>query len=321
MKNTQTQFLAIVPKNEKHWHELRAQDVTSTDVSALFGVSPYLSLFELWHRKRDHMVVEIEPTERMKWGTRLQDSIAAGIAEDQGWKIRRMNEYMRDPALRMGASFDFAVDGDKDGQYVDPDQTGGLLEIKNVDAIAFKEGWAVEGDDLEAPAHIELQVQHQLAVSGRAFAYLGALVGGNRVVLIKREPDEKIISSIRETVAGFWESIKVGNVPTPNFSRDAGFISRLYSYAEPGKVFDASSDRKISSLAVQYRDLGIQEKAAKAQRDAVKAEILSLIGDAEKVRGEGFSISAGVVGPARVEYDRDPYRDFRMFWRKTKEAK
>lgn len=300
---------AIVPKDEKHWHELRARDVTSTDVAALFGVSPYLTLFELWHRKRDKMVVEIEPTERMKWGNRLQDAIATGIAEDQGWKIRRMDEYVRDPALKMGSSFDYAI------------WDTGILEIKNVDALAFKEGWVVEGDELEAPPHIELQVQHQLAVSGRAFAWIGALVGGNRVVLIKREPDEKIITAIQETVAGFWESIDLGRVPQPDFSRDADFIARLYGYAEPGKVFDASTDASIASLAMRYRDLGQQVRELEKARDAAKAEILTRIGDAEKVKGADFTITANLVGPAKVEYERAGYRAFRVNWKKTKESK
>src|SRR5687768_166765 len=100
----------IEPKNEQHWRELRSQDITSTEVSALFGVSPYTTLFELWHRKRDRTVVDFESTERMKWGNRLQDAVATGIAEDQKWRIRRMTEYMRDPLLKMGASFDFAIE-------------------------------------------------------------------------------------------------------------------------------------------------------------------------------------------------------------------
>jgi len=64
-----------VPVDRNHWLELRRADVTSTEVGALFGISPYMTRFELWHQKRSSGVVDVEPSERMQWGTRLQDAI------------------------------------------------------------------------------------------------------------------------------------------------------------------------------------------------------------------------------------------------------
>jgi len=311
----------IVPKSEAEWLRLRTQDITSTEVAALFGVSPYTTLFELWHRKKENVVVEFEPTERMKWGNRLQDAIAAGIAEDNGWTIRRMTEYIREPNLKMGASFDFAiqsVNNFNDGGT--NDKVNGLLEIKNVDGLAFNQGWSVDGDDVEAPPHIELQVQHQLAVSGRAFAYLAALVGGNRVVLIKREPDPKIIDAIKSQVASFWFSIASGKEPVPDFYRDAKVISKLYGYAEPGKLFDARGDAEFAKLCAEHKALADIENTAKASKEAIKAQLIMKIGAAEKVLGDGFTISANSVGPAHIEYDREGYRNFRINWPRKKAA-
>jgi len=298
----------ITPKDQDHWLELRSQDITSTEVAALFGVSPYTTLFELWHRKKDGLVVELEENERMKWGNRLQDAIAHGIGLDQGWAIRHMKEYIRIPELKMGSSFDFAIEDD------------GLLEIKNVDSLAFQQGWIVDGDNIEAPPHIEIQIQHQLAVSGRTFCYLGALIGGNRVVLVKREPDKKIIDAIKSQVASFWFTIAAGKEPVPDFSRDAAFIAKLYGYAEPGKIFDARGDANFATLLREYKRLGDLEKETKESRDAIKAQILMKIGDAEKVTGDEYTISAGVVGPAHVEYNREGYRSFRVNWKKEKKA-
>jgi len=131
--NTET----IIPANESEWLALRTKDITSTDVAALFGLSPYCTLFELWHRKKNLTSVDFEATEWVKWGQRLQDSIAAGVAEDNGWVIRRMSEYVRIPELRIGASFDFSIET----EYERPSETfeKGLLEIKNVDSLAFRD--------------------------------------------------------------------------------------------------------------------------------------------------------------------------------------
>lgn len=299
----------IHPSDEAHWLSLRKQDVTSTEVAALFGISPYITAFELWHRKHDNLDVEFDVNERMKWGTRLQDSIAQGIADDNAWKIRRMTEYIRDPELRAGASFDFEFHSLGDDE--------GILEIKNVDSLAFKDGWLVDGDDVQAPPHIELQVQQQLMLSGRSAAYIGALIGGNRVVLIKREPDREVIQAIRKKIGEFWTSVCEHREPTPDFGRDSDFIARLYAFAEPGSVFNA--DDRVSKLAFAYKQAAQAVKEATEKKDAAKAEILTLVGSAEKVIGETFTISAGLTGPTRIEaYDRKGFRNFKISWKKEK---
>jgi putative phage-type endonuclease len=300
----------ITGYTQMEWLGLRSEDITSTDAAALFGISPYLTAYELWHRKKSKTITDFEVSERMKWGTRLQDSIATGIAEDNEWKIRRMDEYIRLPQLSMGASFDFDVTHD--------DSSLTLLEIKNVDARIFKEGWTVDGENVEAPPFIELQVQHQFAVSGYESGHIGALVGGNNVVLIPRKRDEVVIAALKTRVEAFWKSIWDNVEPKPDFVKDAEFIRTLYKYAEPGKVMAGTP--KMAEMVSEYQALGRAAKMAEEARSAIKAELLTMIADAEKVVGDTFSISAGLIGPTHVEYDRAGYRDFRCYTRKEKKV-
>lgn len=295
------------PDSHEHWLQLRAKDVTSSEVAALFGLSPYLTEFELWHRKRDGLIVELAENDRLKWGNRLESAIALGIADDMGWEVAPMKHYDTLPDLRMGSSFDFEI--------LSPE--AGILEIKNVDALQFKEKWDTSDEINEAP-HIELQVQHQLAVSGHRLAYIGALIGGNTVHLIKRERNEKIINAIKKKVAAFWESIDRGEPPEPDFARDAAFISSLYKYAEPGSIYDASHDAEIIDLVERYRLASEEAKLATEKKDEAKAKILMLIKDSEKVLGDTFTISAGMIGPSKVSYERQGYRNFRIFHKKGK---
>lgn len=295
----------IFPKNEQEWLTLRTKDITSTDIAALFGISPWLTEFELWHRKKNADIVALEPNTRMLWGQRLERSISEGIAEDYKLDIRPMKEYIRLTDWRIGSSFDNAVGSD------------GILEVKNVDSLAYKDGWLINGDSVEAPPHIELQGQHQLLVSGRKTLYIGALIGGNRVTLIKREADEQIHEAIKAKVAKFWESIDANKEPVPDFSEDAKFISKLQGYAEPGKILNANGDAKLSGLVRDYKEWGDKVSSAQDEKDAIKAKILLLIGEHEKVIGDGFTISAGVKPPTLVEaYERKGYRDFRVYLKK-----
>ena len=310
---------------EDAWRQARALDVTSTEIAALFGCSPYLSEYELWHRKRDKVITELEANERMTWGLRLQDSIAAGVAQEQGWTIRRMTEYLRDPELRLGASFDFGIDWTVNAEQV-VKETNGLLEVKNVDSLQFKRGWLMDKDletgqeSIESPPHIELQAQQQLLVSGRAFLYLGALVGGNTLHLLHRLPDPKIHAAIRAKVRAFWASIEANTPPEPDFKRDARFIAQLYGFAEPGKVLDAMDNERLMTLMAEYQIEAGLERDAKARKDALKAEVLTMIGEAEKVYGVGWTISAGMVGPTHVSYDRKGYRTFRPSFTKKEQV-
>jgi putative phage-type endonuclease len=291
---------------------MRKSDITSTEVSALFGISPYLTLFELWHHKKSQDLVEIQETERMKWGSRLEHAIATGVAEDMDWHVEPYKDYIRMPDYRIGSSFDFAIYKEGENHTTYP---AALLEIKNVDSLAFKAGWvAEENGHVEAPLHIEMQVQHQMLVSGFTEAYIAALVGGNTATLIKRTADETIHHAIVAKVAAFWKSIESGDEPRPNFEKDAEFIKHLYSYAEPNKMVDPTPD--IDRLVLEYKAVADEEKAITKKKDAIKAELLTLVGDAEKCAGKTYTISAGVVSEAEITYTRKAYRNFRISYKK-----
>ncbi len=184
----------------------------------------------------------------------------------------------------------------------------------NVDALVFKDGWIVEDGELEAPPHIEMQLQHQLMISGRSFAYIGCLIGGNRIKLLKREPDSKVISAIEKKIQAFWNSIEDGKEPKPDFSRDADTIKSLYSQAMVGKIFNATPD--MVGFADRYKELSAKKKEIESQIDEVKSHLLMAAGDAEKVISEKFSISLGVVKGSHVEYDREDYRMFKINFKK-----
>jgi predicted phage-related endonuclease len=276
---------------ESEWLSYRAGDITSTESAALFGQSPYVTAFELFHRKRGTLESSFSSNERVVWGSRLESAIAHGIAEDQGWAIEPLKSYWHIPSERIGSSFDFVITNLPDGPA--------LLEIKNVDSLAYRDGWVLGDDETEAeaPVQIEFQVQHQLLVSGFKRAFIGALVGGNRVVILPRERDETVITAIRQRVAKFWTDVTENREPPAIFPGDTSAVLRLHNHAEPGTVLNATTDEytEVQQLAAEYHAAAVAEKLAKEDKDTAKAKLLTLIGDHEKVLLPGGSISAGVV--------------------------
>ncbi|HXF44888.1 MAG TPA: YqaJ viral recombinase family protein [Burkholderiaceae bacterium] len=324
----------IYPESEQHWLDLRTQDVTSTESAALLGLHPRLTLFELHQRKAGRYDVAFEATERTKWGTRLEEAIARGVGEDYAVKVRRASYYARHDDCRMGSSFDYEIVGiDSVGRnaYISElvdlyeDHGPGVLEIKNVDALVFLKDWLVEKNDdgavsIEAPVYIEVQLQHQLECVNREWGVIAALVGGNRPIVVPRRRDREVGRKLVTLVDEFWRGVTAGVEPAPDFKLDANVIAKLYGFAEPGKVLDARGDERITSLCAQYTQWADTEKNAREEKQARKAELLTLIGDAEKVIAEGFTISCGLVGPAEVKYTREGYRNFKITPKKGKEA-
>ena len=300
----------ITPTDEAHWHAMRAQDLTSTDVAALFSLSPYKTAFELWHEKRSGEVARVKDNDRMRWGRRLESVVAEGIAEERGWQARPFKEYGRLADVRLGASFDYRVNDRRDATDSPADS---ILEVKTVDFLDFRNGWTIEDDYVEAPAHIELQVQHQMLVSGLRRAFIGVLIGGNRIELLERDADDQVHAGIIAAAAQFWASIADGTPPAPVMPDDARAVIRLNQHAEPGKLLDVRDNPYVAELIRQYDYLGRQAKQVTDERDVVKAELLAAIGDAEKVIVDGFSVSAGFVGPAEIPaFTRQGYRNLRV---------
>jgi putative phage-type endonuclease len=318
----------IVPKSRAEWLALRHKYVSSTESAALFGLSPYMTAYELAVQKQ---CPEPDPdwagNERMKWGIRLQHAIAKGIAEEYGVKIRALNGYSTHSLghVKAGASFDYEIVGIVDGEYsgdtilrdLYAKHGAGVLEIKNVDGLVFRDQWKSD-DGIEPPAHIEIQVQHQLACIARQWAAIGVLVNGNTLHLMTRERDDDVIKAVLTACERFWTDLGKGILPPVELPADAAIISQVYRIAEPGKVIDA--DEEIEALCAEYRAAADRATAAEAEKNTAKAKILMKIGDAERVIGAAFTISAGTVGECEVSYTRKAYRNVRITAVKAKKS-
>lgn len=315
---------ATVPKSKEDWLKLRLGYINSTESPCLFGLSPYKSLYQLWTEKSEMTYADLEESERMKWGTRLQAPIADGVAMDNKWAVRAIEEYIYDDEIGIGSSFDYGIVDDPDlqpgliqGVDLELMLFHSILEIKNVGIDSYARGWIVDGDHIEAPAHIEMQVQHQMAVANVSTAYIAALVGGNDVKIIKRERDEEVIAAIEERIVEFWKSIDENTPPQPDFDRDSKFIVDR-SRAQEGVSIIA--DAQVAALVEEYAALGRVESQTKAARDAIKAQIIMQIGEASKIVGQGFTVSCGMTKAGWVEaHARDPYRQFRVNFKNKQE--
>jgi len=289
--------MKIKIENKEHWLCLRMHDITSTDCAVLFGLSPYKTIFELWHEKKSKVSVDFIENNRMRWGSRLESVIAEGITSDKNWTVTPMKDYYRDEVNKLGSSFDYKIENEN-----------AILEIKNVDSLVYKNKWT----EFEAPPHIELQLQHQMLVSGLNKAYICAFVGGNSFHVIERESNKDIHKAIIEKATAFWKSIDNNQEPKIDYERDAEFLIALNQLVDPGTLYDGPMDQ-LEKLVIEYKELGLAENKITADKKSLKAQMLEIIGDKEKVKHEKFSISLSNIKEQSYTVNKKSYRDFRVF--------
>lgn len=190
-------------------------DVTSSEISALFGVCPYINgnpqrWAEFLAEKRTGIPRLVVQTDAMEMGLEVEEAIARMAARRWGWKLRKMEEYIRDPARRQGASFDREI--------LLPEN--GLGEIKMVggDGYRWNQGWSTRnGIVVRIPPHIRLQVQHQMKLARKPFAHVIVL----RIQDMKVFRTDKIFADfdthrqIDQKVDQFWTALAAKEPPAP----------------------------------------------------------------------------------------------------------
>lgn len=292
---------AISLRDDAHWHELRAQHVGGSEVSALFGEHAQLTKYELWQIKAGRIApADLSDNDRVFWGTVLEPAVAEGVRRKTGWNVRKVRRYYSClPELGAGASLDYEVVANERGP--------GVLEIKTADWLVTK-NW----EDDSPPLAYELQLQHEMAAANRAWGCMAVLVGGNDLRLFHYEKRPTTAEIIEREIRAFWQSVNDNQPPAPDFTRDTDTIKRVYGSAVDGKVIDLGLGGRAEKLVAEYQAAAALGKDADARKDAAKGELLQMISDAETALCGTAKISAKMVSGSHVEYDRKPYRDFRI---------
>lgn len=295
----------ISKEERKNW-------IGASESAALFGVSPFTTYFELWHQKAGNLPApDLDGNERVFWGTVLENAVAQGITEREGLTIRNVRRYVAHKSVpKMGASLDFEIVNHPDGP--------GVLEIKTVDGITFKNWPELADGSKEPPLHYLLQLQHQLACIGRKWGMIGVLVGGNDCHIYRYERHDGVIAKIEKAVTDFWASIDAGKEPKPDYAVDADAIMKLSMSVDNDKAIDMTEDNYLMDLCARYRDVASQASDLDKQKKAIKAEIIEKIGDAAKVTAGPYTISAKMTPEKEMHFTRPAFRNFRLTERKQK---
>ncbi len=222
------------------WLAVRKQGIGSSDAAAAVGLNPYKSQLELWLEKtgRDGTLPKTDPQDEecpAYWGNLLEPIVAAHYTKRTGNRVRRINAVLQHPdpdKAWMLANIDREVIGTGEVQ---------ILECKTAGingARLWKEG---------VPEYVQLQVQHQLAVTGKAAADVAVLLGGQHLEIHRIERDEALIVRLVQLEKQFWDYVETDTPPPADGSESAELALRCLYPEDQGQTVDFSQDRTLSA--------------------------------------------------------------------------
>lgn len=299
--------IILIPQNDNEWLQWKSEDVSSTEVAALYNKSPYATAFSLYHEKAGTLEKDELKSKRAFWGKIYEAPTAEAIAKMYGVIVRPMKEYMRHGETpKMGASFDYEIIGladdwnpesaqDKYNATILRDkfiESGkGILEIKLVDYFVHKKEWTEE----EAPLHIEFQVQHQMEVSRHNWCALVASVIGYDIHILLRDRDADFGKRICKKITKFWDSIANNNPPQADYSEDSDIIKKIYAQNLDDQAIDFGDDMNFQAACRKFLRAGELRKRLEKIEDAAKAEITDLIKNAPAAVSHHFAVKFSEV--------------------------
>lgn len=264
------------------WLDVRRKGIGSSDAAAAVGLNPYQSPLELWMHKtgKGDLLPAVDPSDEtspMYWGTLLEPIVAAHYTKRTGNRVRRVNAVLGHPQIPwMLANIDREVVGAADVQILEC-KTAGMNGAK-----LWKDG---------VPEYIQLQVMHQLAVTGKQAADVAVLICGQELQIHRIERDENMITHLIALEAQFWEMVKQEQAPPADASESSALALRSLYPQDAGDTVDLSEDDTASGVFAQLLHVRKLLQDWESQEALLKHQIQQRMGAASHARFPTGSVS------------------------------
>jgi putative phage-type endonuclease len=270
----------LAPRTEMGAEEKERRRATlgSSEIAAVCGVNPYSSIHSVWLSKCRS--VDFEWNEATRLGHLLEPVILDIYADRYGHTLTR-GEYLVHPSEPWASCTPDA--------YVD--DAGGLVEAKLVGLRSIFQWGYGNTDDQESdaiPLHYLCQAQWQLAVTGRPWCDVSALLGTEfRTYRIRANPgiQGQLLARGRE----FWTRHVKTDTPPPVDGSDGArdMLRQLY----PRSGSDAiEADHELEQLVAKLAEARKSLEQIEAEKQLRENEIKARLKDARGAHGDGWRI-------------------------------
>ena len=289
-------------ETRERWLAARGSGVGASESAALFGVSPWETPLSLWAKKTDRVQDDGPSGEWIEWGNLLEAPIATRYVQKTGRTIWQGGPY----AVAQHPTIPFMrATPDRWVTHAPDRGTPGLLQVKNTNAFKGHD-W-----DEGPPDYIQIQVQHEMAVTGREWASVAVLIGGAEFRYFDVERNDDFIGELVEQCRWFWSFVENDQPPPIEGSvRNLETIKKLHPN-------DDGSEIALPSDAIGWFEelarLRAMESEIRKAKPAVETQLFAAFGNATfGVLPDGRRLSLKTT--ARDGYTVEPttYRSLRL---------
>ena len=284
-----------LPRQE--WLDVRKTGIGSSDAAAAVGLNPYCSPLELWLNKTNReaksdasldTATSEDDASPMYWGTLLEPIVASHYTRKTGNRVRRINAVLQHPNPElpwMLANIDREVVGCPDVQILEC-KTAGINGVRL---------WA-DG----VPQYVQLQVMHQLAVTGKQAADVAVLVCGQELRVHRIERDEAMIAHLIQLEKRFWHHVQTDTPPPADGSDSSGQALRHLFPRDTGTVVDFTADRELCAAYADWVSLREVLDRQEALEASLAQRMQQAMGEATQATFETGSVRWKKVADSAV---------------------
>lgn len=214
--------------SEEDWLDYRRRGIGGSDVSAIFGTSPFRTARDLYYDKLNIASVEDDEGNwvAMEMGHLLEPLVAKIFERKTGYRVYQIKKMFQHPQYPwMLADVDYFVEL--------PDGTTAILEIKTTNYNA-RDNWWMNGKET-VPVYYESQGRHYMAVTDIDRCFFCCLYGNNEEEVIIREVkrDFEYEAEMVFLEQYFWENHVQRHVPPPYTESGALIIESARKHFGP----------------------------------------------------------------------------------------
>ena len=156
-----------------------------------------------------------------------------------------------------------------------------------------------------------------LVAVGVAGVVVGAIVKHGSVAAAEASAKKEIadikaeFAKIEAAVREFWLMVQNKTPPPPNFEEDHEVVSQLHNRAGGGWT-NLTGNARAEDLCKQLMDASKIAADSDKTRKACRAELLTMLGNADTATCGDYKITSGMVAESHVDYTKASYRNVRV---------
>lgn len=273
------EHIIIKPKSHEEWLKNRMSGIGSSEITAVLGISPYMTRYQLWRSKKG-IDPPMEDNFFLKAGRYLEDAVSRFYEDETGRKIIKASAYefmyqsVEKPFLMASPDRTYWIDQNA----VKNNSNKGICECKTTQ---------MQVSDEDVPKHWFCQLQWQLGISGLTHGAIAWLTAGRSFGYKEYLFNQELFDFMVQEAESFWNEYILGDkIPDPESAEDV-----LLRYKEIDLQNKKDADEDIFKLYLSLVETQEKRVHYKNQEDSLIDKLKVFCGDAEALHYMGQTIA------------------------------